>query len=101
MPNCFQLTRKGETQPATLSSVDEAMCEHFGAELHPTNYYHWWFDSIGFKLSMGKSIDEIINYYHRECQTAEDKAFWTRMIEIAQWLEENYTVDTWAEIGRR
>jgi TorA maturation chaperone TorD len=104
MPNCFQLTRKGDTHPSPLVLIDDLICEHFGVEPDPVTYFNSWYDSIGFKLAMGKSLTEIVNYYHREyelCKGNDPSDYWQTQLKIAQWLEENYIPDTWAEIGRR
>lgn len=99
MPNCFQLTRKGEREPATLVSVDEAICAHLGCRVDPVRYAHEWYDSIGFALAMGDTFDKIRNsYIKNDYYRPEYKAV---MVKIVDFLEANYTTSAWAEIGRR
>lgn len=84
MPNCFTLTPKGETEPARLAAIDDAMCAHFGVAPDPDKYYQFWVDCEGLALACGKD--------------------WTWMREnfpervgIIDWLAEHYTPDAWCE----
>ena len=88
MPNCFTLTRKGAASPSKLTEVDEALCAHFDAPVHPTQWFRAWYDIEGLGFACGKSFD-----WMRE-QFPDRK-------EILDFLENNYTVNAWAEIGRR
>lgn len=99
MPNCFQLSRKTSEKfsPVPLAHIDNEMCEHFKVEPHPVAYYRGWVDDIGFSLAMGKSFDQII----AQIQTAVDSLatdtdnlpYEQRRMEIAKWLNENFTSD--------
>lgn len=101
MPNCFQLYRKGGSEPIAFQTIDEAMCQHFGYHTDPVKYHHGWYDYIGFALAMGKDFAWVI----AKCDeyAVEDKApeYWGHMKEIAQWLSENFTSSAWVEIGGR
>ena len=109
MPNCFSLTRKSnlEAGPVVLQKVDEEMCAYFGQEVHPKYWYCGWYDAIGFSLAMGKNWQQIrvdLSIYVAEdiLKKKWDLMFWDRRrIEITNWLEENFTYDAWAEIGKR
>ena len=83
MPNCFTLTPIGATEPATLASIDEALCAHLGVPVHPSQYHARWVDLEGFALAMGKDWNWMReNFDGRE--------------PIISWLESNYTVDAFA-----
>jgi hypothetical protein len=100
MPNCFQLTRKGDTHPSPLVLIDDLICEHFGVEPDPVKYLAGWYDSIGLKLAMGQSFPQIIASY-KEYEEKYPNDSWPRTLgAIAVWLDANYTTDSWAEVGR-
>lgn len=90
MPNCFTLTRKGMSHPEKLPLIDDALCAHLGVTPDPTRYHQEWVDIEGFGFAMGKTMDEI-----RAIDPSPERE------PIRQFLEQNYTVDAWAEIGRR
>lgn len=106
MPNCFQLTRKGETKPVVLQALDEELCKHFQAECHPKWWYNAWYDCIGFMLATGKTFDQIEVLLNGWIAEAIHKGSHNlaeadrRMREINSYLREHYTSDAWAEIGR-
>lgn len=96
MPNCFTLTPKGEDTPKNLARIDDDMCEHFGVKPHPNNYLNGWFDSIGLRLAMGDSLEEIkANYSSKIGERVEHDGFdiYKRLATIAAYLEERYTSD--------
>lgn len=85
MPNCFQLLRGGVAIP--LADVDEEMCRHFAVPCHLTRYYEAWYDTIGYGLAAGQSFDQIRSTY----------ADVPRLVEVAHWIEANFTVRAWHE----
>ena len=91
MPVCFQLTKKGETEPSTLVKVDEAICTHFGWPIHPQDYVYGWYDSIGFMLATGKSWDQI------RVELRDGWGFQDERQAIVDFLEANYTTGIWWE----
>jgi hypothetical protein len=103
VPNCFQLARKSEPEkPIALSVIDEEMCQHFKVETDPIKYYLGWFDIIGFKLACGKSFIQIVASLAKSMsEMPQYKDDYLRLIEIALWLDENFTSNAWAEIGKR
>lgn len=103
MPNCFSLTKKGENAPTPLVKIDEEICEHFQAEVHPTKYHASWFDIIGWHLAMGRDFPTIKEKLKSEFLLREDegdKAFYSRQYEIADFLERHYVSDSWVQIGK-
>ena len=92
MTVCFQLTKKGETEPSTLVKVDEAICAHFGWPVHPQDYVYGWFDSIGFMLAMGDSWDKIRVELRLGSWNFQDERQ-----AIVDFLEANYTTGSWWE----
>ncbi len=88
MPNCFSLTRNGETAPATLTEVDEALCAHLGVPVHPVQWVRGWYDLEGFALAMGRDWDWM------RANFDPDRA------PIVDFLAANYTPDCWSERGR-
>lgn len=110
MPNCFQLTRKTEPEkgPVSLNAIDAELCGVLGREVHPTAYCMGWFDYIGFKLAMGRSFEEIkakiissIAENQGAGKEAGDVEYYQDMLTLANYLDANFTSDSWAEIGKR
>ena len=87
MPNCFALKRKSEPEKGnvSLTKIDEEIC--------CCN----WYNIIGFDLAMGKTFAQIrqglIDKPYPECNEEYKK--------IVDYLDENFVVDSWVEIGRR
>lgn len=103
MPNCFTLTRKNapEAGPVVLNTIDNEMCAYFGVTPDQERYYCYWYDIIGFKLALGKSWDQIkedlkviLAQYEKE-ELEHERQFQSRLLEIANWLEENFTTNAW------
>lgn len=88
MPNCFQLIQDGEA--VRLQEVDDKMREHFGAPPDAERWYEQWYDTVGFALALGKDWTEIRAMF-ADCE----------LDPVIDWLETNYTVDAWVEVGRR
>ena len=114
MPVCYQLYRKSNQQEGAvkLQIVDEEMCAHFNEPVHETRWYYDWHNSIGFRLAMGKTFEQIRTEFAKEA--AEDRAAieagrtkpefcydYPKAIEICNWLEANFTTDSWYEVGKR
>lgn len=106
MPNCFQLTRKGEKAPTKLNKLDEEIAALLGEKVHETAYCWGWMDSIGFLLSLGKTWDEIRAHrrecakeWAEKCKDIEEKAMNTVYLEttlrIVDYLEANFTSASW------
>lgn len=93
MPNCFTLRKKEVEELSRFNDIDDEMRLHFGAEPDETNYYRGWYDSIGFAIAMGRKLGS---------QELRDvfKGI-PELLEVIDWLEEHYTSDAWAQIGRR
>lgn len=87
MPNCFTLTKIGEDKPSRLPAVDDAICAHLGITPHEKFFAHRWYDLIGLSLALGHSWEKIREIF------ADDGD----LLKIAQFLQDNYTVNAWAE----
>jgi hypothetical protein len=91
MPNCFQLISKDTKLPVALARVDEAICKHVGVIPHEDKWFKDWYNYIGFALACGKTFPQIKKLFDHDDEIGEVIAF----------LDTHYTVDAWAEIGRR
>ena len=91
MPNCFTLTSKAnpEAGPVPFAQIDDEMRTHFDEPPDDKAYLGGWYDTIGLSLAMGHSWDKM-----REI-------FSPGTCKLVDYLEERYTPDAWAEIGRR
>ena len=78
-----------------LIQIDEEMCRRFDQPCHSRWWFMSWYDIIGFELARGRSFDEVRRYL------AESYADTPLIVEIANWLEANFSVRHWVEIGRR
>jgi hypothetical protein len=101
MPNCFSLTKIGETEPTVLQRIDEEICAFLNEPVHPDYWCHGWYDSIGFMLAMGDSIDRIIDERIPAMQEHCKKEYIDTLTLIAMYIKEHYKSSAWAEIGRR
>lgn len=88
MPACIQLFKVGETEASTFQRIDEEICAHFGVPVDPRFYYEGWYDSICLFLATGKSYQQVREIYHN----------FPRLVEIIDWLEENYRPNAWYEV---
>ncbi len=88
MSNCFQLIQDGKA--VRLQEVDDKMREHFGAPPDAERWYAEWYDTVGFALALGKDWTAIRATF-AGCG----------LDPVIDWLETNYTVDAWVEVGRR
>ena len=102
MPNCFSLTRKGESEPASLQAIDDEMRVEFGEEPDPKRWLWGWYDTIGLSLALCRTWEQIRDeYIPDDAEDEVDVEFCQRMLRIIDWLEENYVPNAWAERGRR
>jgi hypothetical protein len=96
MPNCFQLTPKGATEPQALTEIDERIArEVFGEEPDEVRYCRGWYDCIGLMLAIGKSFDDMRKPDENGLTWSED------IMRIIDFLDKHYTSNAWAEVGRR
>ena len=97
MSNCFQLTRKGATEPSTLVEVDNAICANFGVE-PGDDWFCNWYNSIGLALACGRTFDQIrADCRYVDTDEAYIRAHYMMLTRIATFLEQNYDVYAWAE----
>ena len=81
MPNCFTLTAKNAQIPEKLSIIDEKLCAYFQVIPDEDRYYKGWVDIEGLSLAMGKDWAWMRGHFPERAP-------------IINWLEENYTPDS-------
>lgn len=88
MPNCFQLTKKGEFEPKELQLIDDEMWVKLTGTKPELNdkWYLNWYNLIGLALACGKSLEWCVNEFAGN-----------PLEKVAQFLEANYTTDAWFE----
>lgn len=103
MAVCFQLFPIGSQEAMPLTAVDAAMCWHFRVGCHPTKWHGVWYDIIGFKLACGKSFQQVRQELAQGAieSKVENRLFYNHLIEITDWLETRFTVNSWSQWGRR
>jgi len=89
MPACFQLTRKGDTEPSRFCDLDEAICQHLGVNADPVKYIYGWYDTVGLRLALGYSFNTIID-------NLKEVGAW-ELVAIAAYLNEHYISNAWHE----
>ena len=104
----FQLIEKGSQKPASLNQVDVLICENILHEVPHEKYYGGsgknrfnWFDTIGFQLANGKTLEDSEDSVRRYYQESEIWQEELSVIEkIIDFLQENYTVRSWISVGK-
>lgn len=89
MPACFSLTDKSTGKVVALAEVDNLMCAHFNEVPHEKNWYMNWYNKFGVEPAVGHSWEKIKEGFNYR----DDKKY----ITIIEWLEANYTVNSWYE----
>jgi len=89
MPNCYTLTLKGSREPEALQKVDDEIREFFCQPPSETEWFENWHNSIGLRLACGMSFDDIRKDFQKGGEINNT------LIEIANYLENKYTVDCW------
>jgi len=91
MPQCFQLFKKGSTEPENLNKVDEELCKLTGDEIDPKYYCRNWFDLIGWNIAVNglqlgsKELRDKIG------QIDTDNGNKMLSTKILPYLEDNYS----------
>ena len=101
MANCFTLTRKGESKPASLQAIDDEMRVEFGEEPDAERWLWGWYDTIGFALALGRDWDQIRGKYTQDHYASDGGEFAQNTVRVIDWLEANFTANAWVEVGRR
>jgi len=97
--NSFSLTRKTDMNkgPVSLRQVDEEICAHFNVVPQPHDYYHSWFDTIGFELTSGMSFADIIRRCHDDMDAHPlSYKYYKRKLEVAEYLDAHFISDRWS-----
>lgn len=102
----FQLIsfKTGESTP--FNQIDEEICAAFDTPV-TDDYVLGWYNAIGFRVSTGKTLDEVrtifIGYIieaisdpHKQNQIR----YYTDLIGILNWISQNYTTNSWYSRGR-
>ncbi len=99
----FCLYRNSDKAVAVkLRAVNHEMCAHFGVKPAGMGYYCFWDEVIASRLAKGEEFTKIRAYFverrdhcassidpkARECQRN-----YGRLIEITEWLAQNFTPD--------
>ncbi len=91
MANCFTLTRKGESKPASLQDIDDEMRQAFGEEPDEVRWLWGWYDAVGFGLALGRTwAQEREQYAEDPAEDERTNRFRRRMLAVIDWLDEHY-----------
>lgn len=103
MPQYFQLISKQNGEPESFQHVDDQMREHFGAPPDPKEWYEYWYPVLmEWGVAFGKSFAQLRELHG---QPAENEQPWQnegrqRLLKIIDYLDERYTPNAWAMIGK-
>ena len=95
MANSFSLTRKIEMDKGhvSLRQIDDEICAHFNVP-HTNDYYHSWFDTIGFELATGTSFADIIRRCHEDMEASpQSYRYYEHKLAIAEYLDKHFVSD--------
>jgi hypothetical protein len=92
MANYLTLLDKATNQPISLGSIDDRICkEVYHVEPHDKDWgsdVFDWYNTIGFQLSTGKSIEEVRQHYVTSDLWTEEIPI---ILPVIDFLENNYT----------
>lgn len=101
MPSCFQLYPKGEKEPKILQHIDDEMRVHFEVPPDPDHWLGNWYDTIGFRLALGKSFEQIREQFKEYVEEERVKGnptrgveFYEALLSILDYLEERYSTNS-------
>lgn len=98
MPNCFTLTRKGESKPANLQEIDDEMRQAFGEEPDADRWLWGWYDTIGYGLALGLDWAQLRKQFAEDPDESErTNMLRRRRLAVIYWLETRYIPNAWAE----
>lgn len=82
-------------------TVDNEMCKHFGVEPDDTNWFRNWENELGYWLASGRDWTWLRTYFSGEQVTEKRirplKKGYPEMLEVINYLEENYSVISWRD----
>ena len=97
----FCLYRNSDKADAVaLRAVNFEMCAHFGEKPNGMGYYFYWDEVIASRVAKGEKLDEIRTYFverRDQCASSvglkarERHSNYSRLIEIVDWLAQNFT----------
>lgn len=101
----FQLLNKETKEPVGLVEVDERICREIYKEEPHERWWGGttfnWYDSIGFQLACGLTLEDGENSVRQHYRSSE---IWREELPIIEkvidFLQENYTTKNWVSIGR-
>jgi hypothetical protein len=106
MAGYFQLINLVTGEADSFNHIDELMCAAFDEQVDPDKYLIDWYNCIGFRVAMGKTLDEVRTVfigYIVEAIGKNDKnqiTYYTNMIGLLNWLTNHYTTNSWYTVGK-
>lgn len=106
MAVCFTLRRKSDGEIAKIHTIDEEICKLLDCEVDPKYYCTKcdWYNSIGFLIALGTELhsekmdDKIREWCMWEGEFLAEEH--TVKVQVLNYLRENFTDNTWTEIGK-
>lgn len=107
----FQLLDKVTNEPQSLSKVDEIICveclnvpvhpKKYGGDCNKSNHTFNWFDSIGYQIASGKTLEDgdnsVRKYYQESDMWKEELPIIEKIIDF---LQSKYITKSWVSWGK-
>jgi hypothetical protein len=102
----FQLISLTTGEATSFNQIDEEICAAFDQPVDPDKYLINWYNAIGQRVAMGKSLDEVrttfIGYIIEAISKGDNNQVigYTNLIGILNWITNHYTTNSWYSVGK-
>ena len=88
MPVCFTLINKNTgLSDEGFAEIDDKICQVFGMQPDTYRWVFNWYNCLGMLMAMGRSYQELKEIYEGN----------NDLLQVIDWLEDNYIIDYWRE----
>jgi hypothetical protein len=102
----FQLLCRTTGKATSFNLIDEQLCAAFAQPVDDDKYLCDWYNSIGWRVATGNSLDQVrtifIGYIVEAISKGDQRQVtgYTDLIALLNWLTQNYTTDSWTTVGK-
>ena len=107
MAGYFQLINLATGEADTFNSIDEQLCAAFDTPVNPDEYLIGWYNAIGGRVAMGKSLSEVREIFLSYIEEAKidirkqnQIEYYNNLILLLDWISERYTTNSWYSVGK-
>ena len=92
MANYIQLFDRESSEPESLRVIDEKLCTALNVPCDAVRYYCQWSEIIGYSgKSNIRAVIALIEDFPEKLESDVE------LIRVLTWLDENYTLNAWAQ----